>query len=225
MNTRHGDKKCKVLWGISKATSTEKVSVLAERNAEQPMGEQLQLPPPVMANCSDSHLCAQKEASNACAPSIEAIDIDHGGGEDLDLIPNRRRHMDIIEEFRKNHGEDYFPPYLIEKNYPHTKQGKKDLNNALKNWASTISTYKFQLNSSGTHYPVISGKRGKGCTYKYVCKDCSFKIIAEENAEDGLSIARLLNDHSDECRKKNNKNTTTLLVAKGGNSIPDEYWG
>ena len=78
MNTRHDDKKRKVTWGISKATSTEKVSVLAERNAEQPMGEQLLLPPAVMTNCSDSHLCAQKEASDVCAPSIESIDIDQG---------------------------------------------------------------------------------------------------------------------------------------------------
>ena len=35
------------MWGIWKATSTEKVPVLTERNAEQPMREQLQ-PPPAM---------------------------------------------------------------------------------------------------------------------------------------------------------------------------------
>ena len=110
MNTRHGDEKRKVMWDISKVPSTEKVSVLAERNAEQPMGEQLQLPPPAMTTCSDSHLCARKEASDACEPSIESIDDDQGGSEDLDLKPNRRRHMDIIEAFRKEHGEDYFPP-------------------------------------------------------------------------------------------------------------------
>ena len=33
MNTRHGDKKRKVMWAISKAPSTEIVSVLTERNA------------------------------------------------------------------------------------------------------------------------------------------------------------------------------------------------
>jgi hypothetical protein len=225
MNTRHGDKKRKVMWDISKAPSTEIASVLTERNAEQPMPEQLQQPPPAMTPCSDSHLCAQKEASNACAPSIEAIDIDQGGSEDLGLIDNRRSHMDIIKAFRKEHGEDYFPPTLIEKNYPHTKQGKKHLNNALRGWASNISSYKFHLISSGNHVNVVNGKKGKGDTYKYKCKNCNFKILAEENAEGGLSITRLLNrDHSEECRKENTKNTTTLLVAKGVNSIPDEYW-
>ena len=100
MNTRHDDKKRKVTWGISKATSTEKVSVLAERNAEQPMGEQLQLPPPATMPCSDSHLCAQKEASNAYAPSIESIDIDQGGSGNLGLIENRRRHMNrCVDEY------------------------------------------------------------------------------------------------------------------------------
>ena len=79
MNTRHGDKKRKVMWGISKATSTEKVSVLTERNAQQPMQEPLQQPPPAMTTCSDSHLCVQKEAGDACAPSIESVDIDQGG--------------------------------------------------------------------------------------------------------------------------------------------------
>jgi len=82
---------------LYKNASDMHISVLKERNAQQPMPEPLQLPPPGMTICSDSHLYAKKEASNSCAPSIESIDIDQGGSRELVLIPNRRRHDDIIE--------------------------------------------------------------------------------------------------------------------------------
>ena len=101
------------------------------------MREQLQQPPQAITTSSDSHLCDQKEASNTCAPSIESIDINQGGSGDLVLIENRRRHRDIIEAFVKEHGEDYFPPNLIEKDYT---QGKKQLNLELRRWSSTISS-------------------------------------------------------------------------------------
>ena len=59
--------------------------------------------------CSDSHLCVPKEASTECVASIESVDIDQGGSEALVLIENRRRHNVIIDEFKKEHGIDFFP--------------------------------------------------------------------------------------------------------------------
>ena len=142
MITRHGNKKREVMWVNSKPTSTDIVPVLTERNAQQPMQEPLQQPPPAMTTCSDSHLCVQKEAGDACAPSIESVDIDQGGSGDFDLIKNRRRHNDIIEAFRKEHGKDYFPSNLIERNYEYDKV---DLTTQLRAWASATSSYKFRL--------------------------------------------------------------------------------
>ena len=101
MITRHGNKKREVMWVNSKPTSTDIVPVLTERNAQQPMQEPLQQPPPAMTTCSDSHLCVQKEAGDACAPSIESVDIDQGGSGNLGLIENRRRHMNrCVDEYQ-----------------------------------------------------------------------------------------------------------------------------
>jgi len=142
------------------------------------MQQQLQRPTPVVTTFSDSHLCVPKEAILNAA-SIESIDIDQGGSEDLDLIEKRRRHCDIIETLTAKHGQDFFPYDLIWKKYA---QDKRDLSLALRTWSSTILPYKFQLNSGGVHFHVF-GKKGKGCTYKWKCKDCNFKILAEENAK------------------------------------------
>ena len=46
MKTRHGgDNKREIMWNLPKATSTEIVPVLMERNAQQPMLERLEQPP------------------------------------------------------------------------------------------------------------------------------------------------------------------------------------
>ncbi|CAL6334184.1 unnamed protein product [Bathycoccus prasinos] len=159
MKTRHGDKKREIIWDSSKPSSTEIVPVLA--TTIQPLQRLPLLPEKA---CSDSHLCVPKEASTECAASIESVDIYQGGSGDLVLIKHRRRHNDIIDTFMKEHGQDFFPYDLIWKSYAEDKQ---DLKLVLKVWSSITSPYKFPLKAD----------------------DCDFKILAEKNAEGGLSIS------------------------------------
>ena len=216
MKTRHGDKKREIMWDSSKPSSTEIVPVLTERNATSIQPLQQTLPEKA---CSDSHLCVPKEASTECVASIESVDIDQGGSEALVLIENRRRHNVIIDEFKKEHGIDSFPFDLIKKSYP---EDRKELTLALKVWASVTSPYKFPLKANGTHTHTLKGR-----TFKWTCleKGCPFKILAEQNAEGGLSICDVLRPgHSDECRKKNVNTTTLRLVAQGVKCIPPKCW-